>query len=55
LGTVHVSNDAEGVRTGIRQMQQNRSSLQKEIAALQRMHREDWLSKSQQLLELIAI
>jgi len=55
LGTVHVPNDAEGVRSGIRRVQQNRTSLQKEVADLQRLHREDWLTKSRQLLELIAI
>jgi hypothetical protein len=36
-------------------MRQNRECLQKEVADLQRLHKEEWLSKSQQLLELIAI
>lgn len=55
LGTVHVPNDASGVRTGIQQMQQNRERLEKEVADLQRLHKQEWLTKSQQLLELIAI
>jgi glycosyltransferase involved in cell wall biosynthesis len=55
LGTVHVPNHASGVRTGIRQMQQNCASLQKEVADLQRLHKEDWLTKSQQLRELVAV
>jgi glycosyltransferase involved in cell wall biosynthesis len=54
-GTVHVPNHATGVRTGIHQMQQNCERLQKEVADLQRLHKEEWLAKSQQLLELIAI
>jgi glycosyltransferase involved in cell wall biosynthesis len=55
LGTVHVPNHADGVRTGIRQMQRDRERLEKEVTDLQRLHRQEWLSKSQQLLELIAI
>jgi glycosyltransferase involved in cell wall biosynthesis len=53
-GTVHVPNHALGVRTGIQLMQQNRERLQKEVADLQRLHEEEWLAKSRQLLELIA-
>ena len=54
-GTVHVPNHVDGVRTGIHQMQQNRARLQNEIADLQRLHKKEWLTKSQQLLKLIAI
>jgi glycosyltransferase involved in cell wall biosynthesis len=54
-GTVHVPNDAKGVREGIHDMYRNRERLQKEVADLQRQHKEEWLAASQQLLELIAI
>ena len=55
LGTVHVPNHARGVRAGIQEMRQNRERLQREVADLQRLHEQEWLTKSQQLLELIAI
>jgi glycosyltransferase involved in cell wall biosynthesis len=55
LGTIHVPNHARGVRTGIHQMRQNRERLQGEVADLQRLHKQDWLTKSQQLLELIRV
>jgi glycosyltransferase involved in cell wall biosynthesis len=54
-GTVHVPNHARGVRTGIQQMQRNRERLKTEVAGLQRLHKQEWLAESQQLLELIAI
>jgi len=55
LGTVHVPNHTDGVRIGIQQMQKNRDRLEREVADLQRLHKQEWLAKSQQLLELIAI
>jgi glycosyltransferase involved in cell wall biosynthesis len=53
-GTVYVPNHARGIRSGIQQMQQNYEHLRNEVADLQRLHKEEWIAKSRQLLELIA-
>jgi hypothetical protein len=55
LGTVHVPNHSQGVRAGIAKMRKEADRLTKEVIDLQRLHREEWLAKSQHLRELMAL
>jgi hypothetical protein len=55
LGTVHVPNHSQGVRAGIVKVQKEVDRLSKEVIDLQHLHREEWLSKSQHLRELMAV
>jgi glycosyltransferase involved in cell wall biosynthesis len=53
-GTVHVSNDREGIRQGIARVQRDFERLSQEMIALRHAHRQEWLAKSQQLRRLVA-
>ncbi len=52
LGTIHVSNSAEGVRSGVRQVQQSRATLQQEMALLRDRLQVEW---EEEILELQAL
>ncbi len=52
-GTVHVPNTAEGIRQGVRQMQESYQSYHAGIVDLQKQQQQEWASKSEQLANLI--
>jgi glycosyltransferase involved in cell wall biosynthesis len=52
-GAVHVPNTPEGVRQGIIRLERNLERLSAEVPELQRMHQEEWSTKSQQLHKLM--
>jgi glycosyltransferase involved in cell wall biosynthesis len=54
-GTVHVSNDPNGVSQGIAQVQRDFGRLSQEMVALRHAHQQEWLSTSQHLRNLIGV
>ncbi len=54
LGTVHVDNTVEGIRSGILQMRRGLDSYQKAIVELQRCQQDEWERAEESLLQLIS-
>jgi hypothetical protein len=52
-GTVHVDNTSEGIQAGIRRMQAEGSTLEKEITLLQQERWAEWNEKYTALTQLI--
>jgi len=53
-GTVYVANTGEGIREGIRLMQNNYKDLEREIVTFRRNSRQEWDSRFAQLKEMVA-
>ena len=55
LGTVHVPNTAEGIRAGVREVQQNHQSLKQGILSLREKLDHEWSEGFARLKELLAL